>query len=79
MVAFAAVFTGDTVLATLTAPFLCKLYRGDFGGDAAIVRFVSAHMERSDQAWIDARAGRVALRFGPYDWSIVTHEPRSTR
>lgn len=66
----------DRGRATLTAPFLCRLYRGDFGDDAAIVRFVSAHMTPSDRAWIDARAGRVSLRFGPYDWTIATHGPR---
>jgi hypothetical protein len=50
----------------LRAPWLCKLYRTDFGDLHA---FLAAHTDDATSAWIRAHPD-AALRWGPYRWEI---------
>lgn len=57
---------------TLWVSEIFKWYRKDFGfDDADLVRFVARYWYRSDPAdWLTAEAGRIAVRYLPYDWRL---------
>ncbi|MDP2312884.1 MAG: DUF547 domain-containing protein [Pseudomonadota bacterium] len=67
---------GEVVVAgrTVTVPYLCTLYRGDFG--PGLLDFVAAHVDPERAAAIRAlgatttRSSGARVRFGPYRWEI---------
>ncbi|MES2638501.1 MAG: DUF547 domain-containing protein [Myxococcota bacterium] len=53
---------------TLTLPYLCKLYRSDFGD---LLAFVATHVDEPRAAWIRAHGATAKVRWGPYQWEIA--------
>lgn len=51
----------------LTLPYLCTLYRRDFGD---LLAFVGAHVDEERAAWIRAHGAAAKVRWGPYRWEI---------
>ncbi len=53
---------------TLTLPYLCRLYRRDFG--PVLLAFVAEHVDAERAAWIRAHGARARIRWGAYRWEI---------
>lgn len=66
---FAEMCTVDRAAKKVTLPFLCQLYKGDFGSKAELQAFATAHLSESDRAWVHATQG-ISWKFGKYDWTI---------
>lgn len=61
----------DPAAGTVTFSELLKWYEGDFGGRAALLAFVAAHLpDDARRAYIEEENGRYRLRYTPYDWSL---------
>jgi hypothetical protein len=54
--------------AGLTLPYLCRLYRADFGD--GLLPFVAAHADAETGAWIERQGKDARVRWGPYRWEI---------
>lgn len=60
----------DGALVTLPRQFYW--YRDDFGGEAAALGFALARLEDESVDKVDARRGRVKVRYADFDWSLAS-------
>ncbi|MFO0561359.1 MAG: DUF547 domain-containing protein [Polyangiales bacterium] len=67
---FALECSVDQRRATLTLPFLLRMYRADFGDERAMVAFAERYASEEIRSWI-ASTARVRVRFASYDWTII--------
>jgi Protein of unknown function, DUF547 len=54
----------------VTLPYLIRLYRADFGGRSARLRFAVRYLREDDAAWLRSR-GRVRIGYAGFDWTIA--------
>jgi hypothetical protein len=62
----------DRPRGAVTLSALLRLYARDFGDRVGAVRFTAHHLEGADRAWLLENAATVRVRYGTYDWTLVS-------
>lgn len=67
---FASEASVEVTTATLTLPYLCKLYAVDFGPRDQLPDFAARYLGARDATFVREHRAQLRVRFASYDWNL---------